>query len=344
MLLFQGLDYETKVYSEVVRPLIDRKICPNFVRFLASGNGCNYSEMENMLTVGSEPTMRNKSAEERLARNLMFIRYQDKAPRNRRGTVKRPDINNNVKVSFGRAIEKSVQANMVGKWGYNILINEAVQAETFDEFEESHHRDPTVFWPVVFQVIAGCYAMALSRMTHNDIHTGNIWVEQRSSAAPLVYNIDGKVYILKTKYIAKIYDFDRSYVQRLGNNPLCGSKSAKESNQTNEFISTKDMIKFWTYFKVHSDYSQILRKIIVPNTKNAERAMYDIEGNSRNLDADSDRNFLGPKVKNASNFASFSRPGDIVQQLGDYLISKGYIASAERAPGGGGLRDERKHV
>jgi hypothetical protein len=114
MLLFQGLDYETKVYSDVVRPLIDDKICPNFVRFLASGNGCNYSEMENMLTLGATPMVYHDVAMRRLARNLTFIRFGDQAPVIRNKTVKRPDINNAAKVDFSQKIMKSVAENMVG--------------------------------------------------------------------------------------------------------------------------------------------------------------------------------------------------------------------------------------
>ena len=319
MLLFQGLDYETKVYSDVVRPLIDDKICPNFVRFLASGNGCNYSEMENMLTLGATPMVYHDVAMRRLARNLTFIRFGDQAPVIRNKTVKRPDINNAAKVDFSQKIMKSVAENMVGKWGYNILINEAVDAQTFDEFEDANKSNLREFWPVVFQVIVGCYAMSLSRMTHNDIHTGNVWVEKRSSMAPLAYRIDGKVYVLNTRYMAKIYDFDRSYVKRLGNNPLCGSKDAIYSNQTNEFISIKDMVKFWKYFDSKSVYSRVLREIIAP-TETAKIQLNKITDY-----------FLGPgKTKRASDFTMYSRPGKIVEELGKYLVREGYL-------GGGGV-------
>ena len=37
----QALSYETRVYKDIIRPLIDDNICPNFVRYLSSGQNCD---------------------------------------------------------------------------------------------------------------------------------------------------------------------------------------------------------------------------------------------------------------------------------------------------------------
>uniref|UniRef100_A0A6C0BQ86 Uncharacterized protein n=1 Tax=viral metagenome TaxID=1070528 RepID=A0A6C0BQ86_9ZZZZ len=36
--MIQGLQYEIKVYRDVVSPLVNYNVCPNFIRYLASGS------------------------------------------------------------------------------------------------------------------------------------------------------------------------------------------------------------------------------------------------------------------------------------------------------------------
>ena len=44
-----ALKYELKVYKDVIRPLIDNNICPNFIKYLASAEKCSYDNLLRFL-------------------------------------------------------------------------------------------------------------------------------------------------------------------------------------------------------------------------------------------------------------------------------------------------------
>jgi len=44
-----GLNYELIVYRDIIRPLVDNNICPNFIKYLASGQGCSYDDILKFL-------------------------------------------------------------------------------------------------------------------------------------------------------------------------------------------------------------------------------------------------------------------------------------------------------
>jgi hypothetical protein len=67
------------------------------------------------------------------------------------------------------------------------------------------------FLEIMFQVFYTLREMYIHRVRHNDIHLGNIWINVHKKPQHLIYFVDDKHYsILNTRYIAKIYDFDRA--------------------------------------------------------------------------------------------------------------------------------------
>ena len=44
-----ALNYELSVYRDIIKPLINYNICPNFVSFISSGKGCSYDDLLNFL-------------------------------------------------------------------------------------------------------------------------------------------------------------------------------------------------------------------------------------------------------------------------------------------------------
>ena len=45
----KALEYEIKIYRDIIRPLIDYNVCKNFVKYLSSGLNCTYDDLRNML-------------------------------------------------------------------------------------------------------------------------------------------------------------------------------------------------------------------------------------------------------------------------------------------------------
>ena len=97
------------------------------------------------------------------------------------------------------------------------------------------HKDIENIWYILFQICVACYSISLCKMTHNDLHLGNIFIEERDDVEKIVYVVNNKKYILYTKFKVFIFDFDRSYSQNLGPNIINYDK--------NIFIDNIDIIE-----------------------------------------------------------------------------------------------------
>ena len=77
-----GLKYELYIYKDIIRPLIDTRICPNFIKYLGSGEMCEFSSLQKILSDAvirtpeatfprwNEPV---KMANDLLERNLLYM-------------------------------------------------------------------------------------------------------------------------------------------------------------------------------------------------------------------------------------------------------------------------------
>lgn len=71
--------------------------------------------------------------------------------------------------------------------------------------------DKKEFISIMFQVFYTLREMFMSKVKHNDLHTGNIWIDVLPDYKDMIYFINDNEYAqLRTKYIVKIYDFDLS--------------------------------------------------------------------------------------------------------------------------------------
>ena len=259
LLTLQGLNYEIQVYKDVIKPLLDNNICPNFVRYLGSGKSCSQKNLIDMLdgkaSVRSNPTitMDRETAGYLLERNLMFMKVNNR-------DYPRPSINDN--------LTKSLRGESPKNYKVNFLINEAISKNTksfFDWFKDYGILSELVLMAIT-QVLCACYAMSLSKMTHNDLHSGNVWVSPKKINFFYIIDNDNVVNIENGNFVM-VYDFDRSYVKRLGPNLAISTNKAycNKFSQCNEFIPNKDMIKFLCYVyslcKKNSDKDMILSMI-----------------------------------------------------------------------------------
>lgn len=239
----KGLIYEIRVYKDVIRPLVDLKICPNFIRYLGSATSCSYDSMikilENNTYLGNTPMLKQKDALEQSFQDNFNHMYMVQSGRNSINTDLLPDSQSNVEAK---------------NYKYSLLVNETIKPDTFTlgdllvMIAKSGKKLERGEWCAIFQVIIACYAMSLSKMGHNDLHPGNIYIEPYSSRINYILGSRMNVYSIKCGVIAKIYDFDRSYSNRLGNNPLLEPQyGLRRYSQSNQFIPNRDMVKIFGY-------------------------------------------------------------------------------------------------
>lgn len=91
---------------------------------------------------------------------------------------------------------------------------------------------------VLFQAMYALYVMDKYNIFHGDMHGENLFVQIMDNPVNMRFNINGGKVEISTKYVFKVYDFDRGYVDLLGDN----SKSTYfiESGQDNKMRRNAD--------------------------------------------------------------------------------------------------------
>ena len=95
----------------------------------------------------------------------------------------------------------------------------------------------------IFHILVACYSLYLSGVAHNDLHTGNVFIEIKDEPIEYNYIINENLYVINTICVTKIYDFDRSYVTNYNNELIRNSNAS----QNNVLINPKDFIKVLCY-------------------------------------------------------------------------------------------------
>jgi len=133
-----------------------------------------------------------------------------------------------VDASFDFAISEMTNASLSpiidGK--ETILTLKEVLSYRYRHFDKSFLSTGEVA-SIVFQTFCACVAMSdAAGVFHNDLHFDNVFVEIYDEPSThrykLVDNLGKIVFdnVLTTRFKVRIFDFDRSYAQRLGPNPL----------------------------------------------------------------------------------------------------------------------------
>ena len=136
----QALEYEIRVYRDIVRPLVDLDICPHFVRYLAHSTNCSKDSLVNILKKDSNL---NNYSLERFERSIAFMANSITAQEQ---NLTRPSIESN------EALPDVLKIPIHPNWKFNVLATEAVREEamTLEKYMESDNV-PEDFWNVVFQ-------------------------------------------------------------------------------------------------------------------------------------------------------------------------------------------------
>ncbi|MBS0627419.1 MAG: hypothetical protein JSS09_04335, partial [Verrucomicrobia bacterium] len=78
---------------------------------------------------------------------------------------------------------------------------------------------------VLFQIIYSIGVLNKLKIVHNDLHTVNILVVDFGDyRIPLSFTVNGKRYVMKTRYVPYIFDWDRGYSEKLGPNRFVDSE------------------------------------------------------------------------------------------------------------------------
>ena len=206
---YKGLKYEKCVYSFITDNIIKQKISPNFIPLIAA-KSCLLSKMIPLLN--PEFTSGVSSEKYNLFKQLTSIIAD-------------------LKLNF-------------------IMTGTTTDGSTIAPLHDMMHvfeSNPEMFRPVLFQAIYSLAVMDLFGIVHNDLHFDNILLQKLPSKICMQFKIhtnetDTYTTTLYTEYIIKFFDWDRGYVQELGDNVLLNNFS--KSHQVNNTRTKQDFSQF----------------------------------------------------------------------------------------------------
>lgn len=315
----QGLRYEVSMYRDVIRPLIDYKISPHFVKYYGSGYSCNKSNMINTLIEGG---FSQEDAKNGLKNNTLYIgnRWKER-PAIQKNAKKDPVWFTDPEIFYNKKSDIDVN--------YTLLMNEVIPQNAITYSDLFMNNSNTDLFRFLYPVFYSCYCMCLSKANHNDLHFGNIYVIPRASSKVIRYDVEDfdPVYI-KSSYDIKIYDFDRSYCEKLGMNIGNTNKYKEETGSRNTFVPVKDFYKVLMMYALFTNNTNSYNVLLDLLCGKKQRLRLQV----RNLL--SDRNFVyykfGGKYIGDDFLNSLRSPKEIMKDLADFNDNKNITSYDEK--------------
>jgi len=281
-----GLEYEVEMYKTIT-PLVNYNICPNFVRFIGFGKMCTHDNLFNML---------NEKQHKKFDRNIKnnMLKYHTK------------------NYGLNDATDKNVSNSMINDIDINIkdIKFNIILTETFENYSSFHNLlvnnklKKINITNILFQALVACYTLSLSKIAHNDLHSGNIIVKRLKSPVNIVYIINDEPFIINTYYRVYLFDWDRGYCKRLGDNDSI-KFLYKEFSQINTIIDNKDILKLLCHVYKHDRDIKYL-KCLTNKRKNMEKLLELYDNKRCNF------RINGETPVDISFFSNYNKPYDII--------------------------------
>jgi hypothetical protein len=249
-----GLQYEKKVYSDIIREILHEDPDRPFLRYLGDDSGCT--------TVGKFAVFLGihnpNSIQFHLIKLAFFVcNFLSLNPRFKRDFLGDDYIIDFLSGGFYRTFFQRVgidgqnlfvnlnDNNTISGWEIGGIITTRMAAyNTFQQIMPTPNRVA-----VFRELLRGLYIINGKQLVHNDIHPGNTMVVNPGQA-------DMKVLI---------YDWDRAYTPRFGDNPSLSNNPMEApclQSQCNRFMNGRpiDLLKVLLYFTpVPAIFYEILR-------------------------------------------------------------------------------------
>jgi hypothetical protein len=98
---------------------------------------------------------------------------------------------------------------------YNIIVTEFTTKLTYYNWLRTKNVSGEEILGVVFQIATACAVLESQGVHHGDLHGNNVLIEELKDIIVIRYTIDKVVYTLRTRWIAKVYDFDLASAKSL---------------------------------------------------------------------------------------------------------------------------------
>ena len=248
--------YESQVYEHVVGPMLKYRINPHFVTFYGNARQCTFDNMMDILRdktvdMNTGEIMPDSLLAKLLIRNTFW--YGNSNPDPNRPSINDPFINNDPNLLDTLQV---IYKNR-NKIEYNLIATASSSGVMFEEWIQQNIKNGKMNYVAqvtVINVISALVALEQFECAHNDLHFHNIFVDEYVDSQ--VTNTYIYYDVIEQKEIAyqttsnvspAIYDWDKSYVHRIGPNPGLARKNnffCEAAMHCNEYVPSRDILKF----------------------------------------------------------------------------------------------------
>ena len=218
----KGLSYEATVYKYITENIISTNLSPNFIPVLAFGK-CELAELKDqILTYSSAPDL---------------VTFFDPLKIY-------PQLTTSILVT---GTKKGSMVSLESALADDVINNKFTMEDVNS---------------IVFQIIHALMLLEHFGIMHNDFHMGNLLLQTLSAPVCLLYNVFDTSTVIKTKYIVKLYDWDRGYVNVLGENPALNEGFSIKTHAVQKFIKNRDLYQFICSMEDFPKFWSVVKKII----------------------------------------------------------------------------------
>ena len=186
-----GLEYETAIYSRIIKKIIDNNYSPNFVEFV-DFKTYNLEEFINMV---DQSTYTPKQKLYNFIKTINGLQE--------------------ITCCLNYNISDDLYTRIISNFNVKCLITkEPINIVTIRDLFTNYELREDEFCKVIFQLIYSLTLMDIIKLQHNDLHMGNILIERLDKPVDLYYIIDdNEKFKIKTNYVVRIFDWDSSYIE-----------------------------------------------------------------------------------------------------------------------------------
>ena len=204
-----GLRYEVNVYRKIIKTILIDKYSPNFVSYIGYAE-CPFQGEETL--------------------NKMQISGMEKYW-----------VIRHMKCIYGEKFLSTPGITI------SMLMTERIKNTTSirDFLQETNEREKE---KVIFMVIFSIAVMRQFRLNHHDLHYNNILLSVKEKEQKSYYRVGKKVFLISTKFIPYLYDWDIAFAKSLGPNKKLEQYSYQSSDILNKFVDERiDLMTFFCF-------------------------------------------------------------------------------------------------
>ena len=221
----RGLNYEVLMYKFITSKIIEPNLSPNFIPILAYGKCSLKNIMDNVI---------NSLPKDKSGQMTNFFKPLSVFP----------DLNLNIMITG---------TNRTNITSFTDILNQDKLNNNLDKKERSS---------IIFQCLYSLCLMDFFKISHNDLHLGNLLMEVLDSPTCFTFKFGNNNVSFRTRYIPKFYDWDRGFQKSNGDNPVLDSGFSLVTNALNKFTPNRDYYQFICEMNQYPMFWELLAGIL----------------------------------------------------------------------------------